>query len=198
MSEENKVSFRAAQYQCFPIDSISIIQFVFLSIPISISIILKRAYQYQYFINYSKNSLINFNINTSYQYLLMILLRLPISYQLVIVININVDINYQNRLLSISMQYQLSEHFLINFNINFNIAIFAHQYFLINALSSSGARCVKCILKMVVKLCVCIRPFHISILNYYCEYARRTYSTESFNLIKTIFKRNFEMRTSIL
>ena len=56
---------RAAQYQCFPIDSISIIQFVFLSIPISISIILKRAYQYQYFINYSKNSLINFNINTS-------------------------------------------------------------------------------------------------------------------------------------
>ena len=65
----------------------------------------------------------------------MILLRLPISYQLVIVININVDINYQNRLLSISMRYQLSEHSLINFNIN--IAIFAYQYFLINALSSS-------------------------------------------------------------
>ena len=78
---------RAAQYQCFPIDSISIIQFVLLSIPISI--ILKRAYQYQYFINYSKNSLINFNINTPYQYLLMILLRLPISNQLVNVININ-------------------------------------------------------------------------------------------------------------
>ena len=36
----------------------------------------------------------------------MILLILPIAYQLVIVININVDINYQNRLLSISMQYQ--------------------------------------------------------------------------------------------
>ena len=68
----------------------------------------------------------------------MILLRLPISYQLVNVININVDINYQNRLLSISMRYQLSEHSLINFNININIAIFASQYFLINALSSSG------------------------------------------------------------
>ena len=70
----------------------------------------------------------------------MILLRLPISYQLVIVININVDINYQNRLLSISMRYQLSEHSLINFNININIAIFAYQYFLINALSSSGLK----------------------------------------------------------
>ena len=33
------------------------------------------------------------------------------------------------------MRYQLSEHSLINFNIN--IAIFAYQYFLINALSSS-------------------------------------------------------------
>ena len=115
---------RAAQYQYFPINSISIIQSVFLSIPISISIIFKRAYQYQYFINYSKNSLINFNINTSYQYILMILLRLPISYQLVIVINI--DINYQNRLLSISMRYQLWEHSLINFNIN--IAIFPYQW----------------------------------------------------------------------
>ena len=67
----------------------------------------------------------------------MILLRLPISYQLVIVININIDINYLNRLLSISIQYQLSEHPLINFNININFAIFAYQYFLINALSSS-------------------------------------------------------------
>ena len=67
----------------------------------------------------------------------MILLRLPISYQLVVVININVDINDQSRLLAISMRYQLSEHSLINFNIN--IAIFAYQYFLINALSSSVA-----------------------------------------------------------
>ena len=67
----------------------------------------------------------------------MILLRLPISYQLAIVININVDINYQNRLLSISIQYQSSEHSLININ----IAIFAYQYFLINALSSSVTEC---------------------------------------------------------
>ena len=66
----------------------------------------------------------------------MILLRLPISYQLVIVININVDIIYQSRLLSISMRYQLSEHSLINFNIN--IAIFAYKYLLNNALSSSA------------------------------------------------------------
>ena len=66
------------------------------------------------------------------------MLSLPISYQLVIVININIDINYQNRLLSISIQYQLSEHPLINFNININFAIFAYQYFLINALSSSA------------------------------------------------------------
>ena len=62
---KKKGSIRAAQYQYFPINSISIILFVFLSIPISISIIFKRAYQYQYFINYSKNFLINFNINTS-------------------------------------------------------------------------------------------------------------------------------------
>ena len=32
----------------------------------------------------------------------------------------------------------LSEHSLINFNININIAIFTYQYFLINALSSSA------------------------------------------------------------
>ena len=77
---------RAAQYQYFLIDSISIILFAFLSISISLSIIFKRAYQYQYFINYSKSSLINFNINISYQYLLIILLRFSISYQLVILI----------------------------------------------------------------------------------------------------------------
>ena len=127
---------RAAQYQYFLIDSISIILFAFLSIPISLSIIFKGAYKHRYFINYSKSSLTNFNFNISYQYLLIVLLRLPISYQLVIVININIDINYQNRLTSISIGYQLSEHPLINFNIN--IAIFAYQYFLINALSSSG------------------------------------------------------------
>ena len=92
------MSTRAAQYQYFLIDSISIILFAFLSISISLSIIFKRVYQCQYFINYSKSSLINFNINISYQYLLIILLRLPISYQLVILININIDINYQNRL----------------------------------------------------------------------------------------------------
>ena len=88
-----QIQIRAAQYQYFLIDPISIILLAFLSISIPLSIIFNRADQYQYCINYSKSFLINFNINIPYQYLLLILLRLPISYQLVIVINTNIVIN---------------------------------------------------------------------------------------------------------
>ena len=63
---------RAAQYQFFLINSISIILFPFLSISISISINSKRAYQYQYIINYWKILLsisISISINIlPYQY----------------------------------------------------------------------------------------------------------------------------------
>ena len=40
------------------------------------------------------------------------------------------------------MQYQLSKSHFINVNININIAIIAYQYFLINALCTSGVRIV--------------------------------------------------------